>query len=235
MESVETMDKKHLVKLISSFVMGDGGVYYSGNNCRYIRNQLAVHKDYLEFQAEVLSEVTSCSIVPVKDDRDDCARKPQLRVITKSHPLFTQMRERFYTDGYKGIDPHYLKLLDWQMMAHLFMDDGSNQLYQKDGHDYLSIRLNTKRLSYGDSLLLKKAIKEKLDVEFNIQSHYHRYMLGLRSKDQATFLNGVRPFMFPSFDYKMKCPDDWPRYAGGDIVRPSRKLLDSEGNYQSAA
>lgn len=231
MGCVETMDKKTLHKYIAAFVMGDGGVYFSGKNCRYVRNQLACHRDYLEFQASILEELTSVSLFTVKERE---GRKPTLCLMSKTHPVYTQMRNHFYTDNYKGVSEHYLKLLDWEMMAYLFCDDGSNSMYTKDGHDYLDIRLNTKRLSYGDSWLLKKAIREKLGVEFNVVRHYHRYFLRLRSKDDATFLNSVRPYMPESFNYKLTCPHDWPLLnEGGDIVRPNRRRLETAGNEPS--
>ena len=41
------MDKKQLVKLISYFVMGDGGLYVQdGGNAKFIMNMKAEHEDY---------------------------------------------------------------------------------------------------------------------------------------------------------------------------------------------
>lgn len=223
------MDQKQLHKYVSAFVMSDGGVYYSGKNCRYVRNQLAVHEDFLLFAQDILSRVTKTTLTEVKDDREN--RKPCLRLMTKAHPMFTKMRKHFYVGNYKSISPHYLKLLDWEMMAILYQDDGGINIYEKDGNKYVDIALHTKRLSYGDSWLLKKTIKDTLDVEFNVVRHGERYYLRLRSRDQATFLNKVRPFIFSSFQYKLTVPDDWPLISeGGDIVRPDRRLSEGGGN-----
>ena len=46
------MDKKQLVKLISYFAMGDGGLYIQdGGNAKFIMNMKAEHEDYCFFVA----------------------------------------------------------------------------------------------------------------------------------------------------------------------------------------
>lgn len=198
MESAETMTKKDLMKYISAFVMGDGGVYYSGNNCRFICNQIARHEDYINWRADILRELTDINIFPNQQE----GKQLILCTQSKTHPLYTKVRERLYFDKYKSVDPHYLTLLDWEMLAILYQDDGSIDK-DKRCDATPNIRLNTKRLSYGDSWLLKKAIKEKLDIEFNINRHYHRYFLSLRAKDYDKFKQGVEQFIKPSFMYKL--------------------------------
>ncbi len=201
MEGVETMTKKELIKYISAFVMGDGGVYYSGNNCRFVANQIIKHKDYIDWRADILRELTDVKVIPaIWDRRSD--RQPILSTMTLSHPVYTQVRERLYFNKYKSVDPHYLKLLDWEMLAILYQDDGS---CEKDARCDAtpSAKLNTKRLSYGDSLLLKEALKTRLGLEWNIHRHYHMYFLTLRSKDYLKFKESVQDFIKPSFQYKL--------------------------------
>lgn len=198
MEGVETMTRKDLMKYVSAFVMGDGGVYYSGNNCRFICNQIAQHEDYIHWRADILRELTDVNIFENQQE----GKQLILCTQTRTHPVYTKVRERLYIDNYKSVDPHYLTLLDWEMLAILYQDDGS---IHKDGRCDATptVKLNTKRLSYGDSILLKKAIKEKLDLEFNVHRHYHRYFLSLRAKDYDKFKLNVEPFIKPSFSYKL--------------------------------
>lgn len=195
------MNKKDLMHITSALVMGDGGVYYSGKDCRYIRNMISDHKDYMEWQVDVLSNISSTSLTTYKPMRSD--QKPGLRVMTHSHPKFTVIRKRVYIDKYKSVDPHYLKGLDWQMAAILYMDDGSMAWERRCNPPKPDVRLNTKRLSYGDSVLLKKAFRDRLGVEFNVNRHYDKWFLRLRSKDVYKFLDGVEPYIFPSFRYKL--------------------------------
>lgn len=195
------MTKRDLMKYISAFTMGDGGVYYPGDrsqNCRFVSNQIDKNSDYIYWRANILRELTDVNVYKVERG----GRQDILCTMTKSHPIYTQVRNRLYVDNYKSVDPHYLKLLDWEMLSILYQDDGS---CCKDTRCDAtpSARLNTKRLSYGDSLLLKNALRDRLGLEWNIHRHYHMYFLALRAKDYEKFREGVQDFIKPSFKYKL--------------------------------
>jgi len=202
MGDVETVikDKKELYKYLSAFVMGDAGVYYSGKNCRLVTN--SIEKEYILWKKDILENLTKVNYHVRIDKRTDYNRKPLHVLTTRTHPTYTKLRNRFYTDKYRGIDPHYLKLMDWETLSILFMDDGS--CYQDPRCNATpSVNLNTKRLSYADTWLLKKGIKEKFGLEFNIQRQKHMYYLRLRSKDYYKFVAGVSPFILDCFQYKI--------------------------------
>lgn len=192
------MTRKELMKYISAFTMGDGGVYYSGNNCRFVANQIERNRDYIEWRANILRELTDVNL----HISEQMGKQPLLCTTTKTHPVYTAVRERLYVDNYKSVDPHYLKLLDWEMLAILYQDDGSIHDDKRCNATPI-VRLNTKRLSYGDSWLLKKTIKDRLGIEFNVHRHYHRYFLSLRAKDYEQFKLNFESFIKPSFSYKL--------------------------------
>lgn len=224
MEGVTTMDNKQLTKLLSYFIMGDGGVYIinGSTNAKFIMNMKKENKDYIDWVDSVLSTFVGTKQYERKDyNVDGCVRKEQIRLESRSHPKLTTLHERIYIDSYKGLDPHSLKLLDWEAMAILFMCDGSlvedkpNEKKRLINSSW-NLTLNMKRLSYGDQLLLKKAIKEILDVEFNINRQNQYYYLRLRCKDVEKFCMGVEPYMKDSFKYKIRMIN--PVSTGGDIV-----------------
>lgn len=211
---METLNKKELVKLISYIVMGDGGLYFptkrtDGTNAQFIMNMKEENKDYIFFCKGVLEQLTGCRIAERKDyNADGCVRKPQLRLESNRHPLLTQIHSRVYTGKYKGVDPHALKMLDAEALAILYMCDGSfviDKPNPKKGliNESYNVTLNMKRLSYGDQFILKKALKEKLDLEFNINRQNEYYYLRLRVKDFNKFMEMVAPHVLPSFQYKI--------------------------------
>jgi hypothetical protein len=137
-----------------------------------------------------------------------CTVQPMYRLRTSRHPFFNPFRERLYSTGNKIIDPHYLKLLDWEMLAILYQDDGSISHYISSSNKaYNTVELATHRYSYGDNLLLKKAIKETMDIEFNVCQVRRKdklyYRLNLRQKDVSKFIDGISKFVLPSFEYKL--------------------------------
>jgi len=192
------MDKKILYKYVSAFVMGDAGVFYSGKNCRLVTN--SINKEYIDWKRQILENITKVNYHSSIDKRGN--RKELHVLTTRSHPLYTKIRKRVYIDKYRSIDPHYLKLLDWESLAILYMDDGS---CYKDKRCNATPRatLNTKRLSYGDSLLLKKTIKNNLDIEFNINRQNEYWYLTLRAKDYWKFKESIAEYILPCFEYKL--------------------------------
>lgn len=199
-------DKKQLYKLISYIIMGDGGVYHSNNsgNARFIMNMIKKNEDFVIYCKDILENVTSCKIIEIQKEGN---RQVQLRLESKCHPIYTKMRERIYVGTYKSIDHHALNLLDFEALAILYMCDGSLGKYFRPQigmkNPSCSITLNLKRLSYGDLFLLKKALKDKLDLEWNIQKHNKYFFLRLRMKDVPKFIEGITPYIHPSFLYKI--------------------------------
>lgn len=197
-------DKKELVKLVSFMTMGDGGVYQNGKNCYFIMNMITKNEDYVLLCRDILENITSTRISEpiIREDR-----QPLLRLETRTHPFFSILRDRIYTLKYKGIDPHALKLLDYEALSFLYMSDGS---LKKDFRPEIGminpsyeVTLNLKRLSYGDLYILKKALKEKLNLEWNINKNGKYYYLRLRKKDFNKFMEGISPWITDSFKYKI--------------------------------
>ncbi len=221
MRCVTTMDNKQLTKLISYFTMGDGGLYRKTNekgyllNAQFIMNMKAENKDYIDWVAETLKNVTSVRLTERKDyNNDGCNRQPQIRLESNCHPAFTVLHDRIYTaDKHKGLDLHTLKLLDWEALSILYMCDGSAVEYLRENigmkNPSVNVTLNLKRLSEAEQLVLKQTIKSNLDIEFNLNKASQYWCLRLRTKDVNKFMDGIEPFIKDSFKYKiirMKSP-----------------------------
>lgn len=67
----------------------------------------------------------------------------------------------------------------------------------------MGVTLNLKRLSYGDQFILKKALKDNLDLEWNINKNGKYFYLTLRTKDHKKFFKEIEPFITNSFKYKI--------------------------------
>jgi len=235
------MDNKEFTKLVSSFVIGDGYLsnlkqYNKGNtygqlakrkNCQYSLKQLSIHRDYVEWQSDILEYLTKVTIkiVPKYTDKRGYFCKEKLELHTRRNPFYTTMRNNFYINSVKIINPHYLKLWDAQSLAILYMDDGwlEKQINQ-DETIYYRIGIATHSYSYGDNMLLKKMIKEKFAIEFDIKKHKQKsgeYKFFLRNSKNNTlrFIDLVYPYIFPSFQYKIdKTVQSTPDIQDEDIV-----------------
>lgn len=196
-------DTKQLVKLVSFLAMSDGSIHKNGDtkNNVFSISQVEGHEDFLVWVEGVLSNITSSSKYLTKRP---APRKNIWKLQTKSHPFFNALRDRIYTDSYKGLDPHALKLLDWEALAILYMCDGCLGHNSKKPGNYTTT-LNLCRLSYGDLLLLKKALRDTLGLEWNVVKTGRKYWtLRLRAKDLDKFVCGIEPYMLDSFSHKLK-------------------------------
>lgn len=222
MGSVTTMkitDNKRLMKLMSFLVMSDGSVSRNrgAGNCIFSFSATEDHADYIEYVKNIVENITSTKIYLTKRETP---RKNLIKIYTPVHPYFNTLRDRIYVDSYKSIDPHALKMLDFEALAILYMSDGClGKFIRSNGKPSYSLTINLCRLSYGDLLLVKKAIKDHLDLEFNVvKTGTKYYTLRLRSKDLEKFMNGIKPFVLPSFYYKLDFRTIDPVHTGGDIV-----------------
>ncbi len=221
------MDKKEQNKLISYFIMGDGGVYRQKSktgkgymNAKFIMNMTDDHLDYIN-EFKDLIDFTKVSIEKRKDyNTDGYNRKGQYRVWTGNHPRFTSYWERIYTGKYKGLDPIYIKQLDWHALTILYMSDGSLGEYFRPEIGMVkpsyNITLNLKRLSYGDLELLGKYLTKNLGLYWSINRSKNYYYIRIKMKSFQKFMEGVTPFIHDSFKYKIRtfCPST----EGGEIV-----------------
>lgn len=205
MEGATTMSKE-LNKRLYYFSTFDGGLYVTGKcvNARFIMNMRAENNDYIEKVKQTLEEMKiGVRLYDRKDyNTDGCVRSPQVRLESASHPVLTKIWERVYLEGRKVIDPHMLTMMDAEALAIIFMADGGRSV-DKRCNATPSYKLHTKGFSYGDNWLLKKALKESLDLEFNINRHGKYWFLSLRTKDSAKFEELVSPYVLPSFNYKL--------------------------------
>lgn len=233
-------NEKELTKYVSAFLYGDSSITKDkrdNGNCVFECCQIADHLDYLEWMKAILEDITSFKLSPRPgyEEKQDAEImgikthiKAQYRLRSARHPFFNSFRFRLYGTGKKIIDPHYLKLLDWETLAILYMDDGyiSHPIStNKYGNSYPQdiLGLCTNGYSYGDNLLLKKAIKDLFDIEFNVseerQNGNLQYRLKLRSKDIVKFLDGISKYIVPSFEYKLiQTHTGSPINLGDDIV-----------------
>jgi len=205
MEGATTMSKDQSKRLYY-FSTFDGGLYVTGKctNAKFIMNMREENRDYVEKVQQTLEDAgIGTRLYDRKDyNTDGYTRKPQLRLESKTHPKLTTIWERVYIDGHKVIDPHMLTMLDEEALSIIFMADGGRYVDPRCNATP-TYSLHTKGFSYGDNFLLKKALKEKLDLEFNVHRHSKYWFLTLRSKDSEKFEQLVGPHVLSSFDYKL--------------------------------
>lgn len=223
------MNEKDKIKYVVAFTYGDGYLGKHGKYCRFEAPCIIDNIDYIEWRKSILENITPVNIYINKDKRDN--RRTIIKTCTRTHPLFSRIQSRIYHSGRKTVDPHYLKLFDWETLAIFYMDDGSLQTVKqnyKDSH-YKNSYPNIASMSfnYAENLMLKKAIKDNLEIEFNIRKHSIRkdgtinYMLYLAGSSRERFYKNISKYVLPSFKYKLEHSYErlLPEREDGEIVR----------------
>jgi hypothetical protein len=210
-------DEKYITKIIAASLLGDGSVGY--NKTKYPSFEIRIlteHKDHLDYLASVIEPLTKCSWYerPAHDfvqNGKTYHRKTQTRLRTSAHPFFKPFRDRMYPLGHKIVDPHYLKLLDWEFLAVWYMQDGHLSAYTNKKNNklhYFQLGLATNSFSYADNHFLRIQLKERLDLDFSVNIHTNTsgtrgYKLKLNSQQIDYFCENVKPYIQPSFEYKI--------------------------------
>lgn len=84
-------------------------------------------KDYALYKAELLRQLTSVKVYEgvAATDKRTGKQYEWIRVVTKTHPLYTRLRERFYPSGHKVVDMTWSEKLDERGLALWYFDDGT--------------------------------------------------------------------------------------------------------------
>lgn len=226
MERLTTMNNNmYLTKIVAASLLGDGCVHVPPDgsiNAKYTQNKIVPHADYVDWLCERLEQITHVNRHEYQPKMENANKIIQFS--TRCHPFYTKFRERMYGTGVKCVDPHYLTLLDWEFLAVWYQEDGTMNVRQRprDKTPDIQISLATNCFGYGDQLLLRDALKEKLNLEWNIRSYtnkkgYRKYTLHLYRKCADVFMENISKYIVPSFQYK--CSYDKHRLtAVEDIV-----------------
>lgn len=220
--------KKELTRLVTAFLLGDGCLrtWKNVKNAAYSFSQIAIHEDYIAFQESILHELTRVKrhAAECKTDKNNVNHQACVKLETLSHPFYTTLRERIYFDGRKTVSTHDLLLFDWQTAAIWYMDDGY-RLKSEDTTQRGNVFLCTDNYNHAEIILLQKVLYEKLSIPFNVRKRGYKkdgtqiYRL-VATKDNANkFIDGIQPYIFPSFEYKLSSERKLSTYyVENDIV-----------------
>jgi len=207
-------DNKQATKIVAASLLGDGNIHREGGtkNGRFSLTQIPIHCDHVEYIAQFLEPITrirryeqapTAKIIMGKQSKSN----GRYSIISMNHPFYTHIYNRVYGTGKKSVDPHYLTLLDFEMLAIWYQQDGS--LGVKNGNVFRVPLLMTDNFSLPEVMLLSKAIYEKTDIVTTIRKERktngeYYYRLRISAKTTKMFIDGIYPFVQPSFQYKLE-------------------------------
>jgi hypothetical protein len=210
--------RKEVIKVMTASLLGDGCIHREKGvkNGRFFISQMPDHKDHVEYIATFMEEITRVRRYeePAKENILVAGKMSRssgrYSAISMNHPFYTKIHNRWYGTGRKSIDPHYLKLLDFEALAIWYMQDGS--LGVRNGTILRVPLFMTDGFTLAEVMMLSQAVYERTGVITTLRKerkptgeYYFRLRVG--AKSTSAFIAGITPFVQPSFEYKLHITD----------------------------
>lgn len=226
-ERVETMNltRNELKSAIIGMVIGDGCLSkhnsrkgYKIGNAYLQMTHCEAQYEYMLWKKSILDKVSKCTIW--KNDKVTPEKTyGTYRLYSRANPMYTKLYDRFYLYGKKSVDEYLVKMITPLALAIMYMDDGCLGDREKKTNDFY---LCLDCFDYANLFLIKKSLKIKFDLDWNInKTSYRFYQLRLLSHHNQKFVDIVYPYIkqVPCMMYKLGSNVGSPKEI--DIVRPA--------------
>jgi len=212
--SVKNLNKFDLMSAIHWMILGDGSLTKPLRGHSRLEISHTDHLDYLEWKKSIIENLTGAEIKDRPPSKTGYSDKWSQRLRSKTHPVFTKLRERLYgVFGRKAIDLHSLKLLTPMGLAILYQDDGSYSFSNTRGYEDRNVLIHTLAFGEIENEALAKVIIKASGLIFRVNRVKKpsgiKYRLRLRSKDIDKFFDWIEPYIVPSMLYKLGRDSEW--------------------------
>lgn len=202
-------------EILLGTLLGDGFLEQNGKNARLKIDHKGSQKDYVLW---LHKEFKSIALKPyqifVQDKRNDKVYN-QWRFATYSLPLLNPWIKLFYRNRRKIVPLMITELITPLSLAVWYMDDGFRRT------DCKGIYLCTSGYSMKEQKVLQVCLKKKFDIRTALHFAAKNVRIYIPSSQADNFCNIVRPFILPSFSYKLFDPvtTEDPHIRGTEMVK----------------
>jgi len=212
-ERVTTMNlnREELRSAVIGMVLGDGCITkrWKNGEAYFQMSHCEKQYEYLVWKQDILNKITSSKIYP-NDKKMNCKIYKGFHLNTNRHPFFTKLYHRFYHNKIKVVDEYLVKKVNELALAIWFMDDGTSGIDKNRGpNEKRSYYLCTDNFDYANQLLLKKSLKIRFDLDWNIvkcgksKDGTYNYRLRLTNRHNEKLIEIIKPYIPPSMQYKI--------------------------------
>lgn len=154
-----------LQSAIVGMVLGDASLIVGkSQKSAYLQfRHSMVQKDYALWKADLLRQITHVNVTESEGYLDQRTGKkyPFINVKTRTHPLYTRLRQAFYPVRHKVVDPFWLKKLDELGFAIWYFDDGTSKEY--------NCFLATLAFSWPENQVIAKYLWERFNLHADVR------------------------------------------------------------------
>lgn len=195
---MELSDRQRAI--IIGSLLGDTCLERNGIRYRLRMEHSNAQKEYVLWKCHMFAGfVTNAS--PMKVEAFHLVQKKKYvswRMYTKTLGVFNTFAEQFYFNGKKVLPKNLDKILtDPLSIAVWFMDDG----YKRN--DCNAFRISTDSFSLEENKLLQKMLVKNFGIQCSVHKKGAYWNLYIPQKFAKDFVALVKPYILPSFSYKI--------------------------------
>lgn len=186
--------------IILGKILGDGFLEQNGKHVRFKIDHGVKQKDYVLWLYE---ELKSLALKPYKisvRDKRNAHLYEHWRFATYSLPLLDKWRNIFYLKNRKIIPANIDRLLNPLSLAIWYMDDGFRRT------DCKGLYLCTSAYTIKEQYILQDCLWKKFNIRTTLHFARSNVRIYVPSSQVDIFCNVVRPFILPTFYYKLFDP-----------------------------
>jgi len=209
-------NKKEFKGAVIGMVLGDGSLarIQRGMKHSYLTiGHSDKQKDYAIHKSKILEWLTSVHVAKhtALYVRKDGTNPIVTTVRTKTHPMYTKLRDRFYYQDRKTVTEHLMKMLTPMGIALWYQDDGCFAYHG----GYQEVYLNTQGFNLAENELMSRHLQKRFGLQIRVNRAQGKYYcLRLRRKDRQKFIDLVSPFISECMKYKVEITDKWDDLPG---------------------
>lgn len=193
---------------IIGMVLGDAYLTRNRKNSHLAFKHSVRQKEYFDKKVEVLKELTSVNI------RKEIARikEKEYEVLvceTKSHPIYTELKDRFYYQNRKTIDEFLMKTLSVEGFAYWYLDDGTKGTEAINQSAWIC----TDNFNLVEQEFMCYWLAKRFGLHFEPKIYKKNYRLKLRYSETEKLVNLIEKWVPESMKYKIdfKKPRDYAK------------------------
>lgn len=223
------LNKNELKSAIIGMVMGDGCISKYKNksgsiskNAYYQMNHCEAQYEYLLWKKDILEKVSKCTIYPREFKAPNGKVTQGYYLNTRANPLYNVLYYRFYSYGKKSVDEYLVKMITPLALAIIYMDDGCTGKGYKKYWTKETCYLCLDNFDYANLFLIKKSLKIKFDLDWNINKTSNKYyQLRLLNKHNEKFFKIIEEYVkqVPSMMYKLGSYAGYPAFYDEDKIQ----------------
>lgn len=198
------------MKLLADMVIGDGSIITRHVNTKYPSFKVAhsvKQTDYARYKANLLNKSGI-------DTREHISSAGVITITTKGIKELVDLRQMLYYGKTKILSDRYMRLMDAESLALIFMDDGSKNIvrrYKIREWDYYyeepfikQYRIALCNFTVGEVEKFSGFLSAKFDISSRVLvSNNYPYIIITSSEAKNKFRNLIDPFVIPSMRYKL--------------------------------